>query len=263
MLFYKKVLFNSIALMFITVLTSHAAGNKFQINKFYPATSKTDSLPAYTITFASTPPSIDGRIEEWSNITPILLNDAKAAIHYKNWQGPEDFGAKLYMMWDYDSLYFAAEIKDSAHLNLFEGKENRHGDSLQIAFDGFNDKSKDDYNNGDYANDDIEITLALTAKGPQIYCYIAQKKPKSYRPMSDTNISIVRSETDKITRYETAIKWVDIEPIMPTLKGALGFSAIVMNSNIAGTDIDGVLQWTEGMRNYKSTLDFGNLYFEN
>jgi len=80
--------------------------------------------------------------------------------------------------------------------------------------------------------------------------------------MSDTNISIVRSETDKITRYETAIKWVDIEPIMPTLKGALGFSAIVMNSNIAGTDIDGVLQWTEGMRNYKSTLDFGNLYFE-
>jgi len=257
MLIVEKVLLSAVVVIIIAVFAVYAAESELQIKNYSPAKSKMDKIPNYTIAFAVTPPAIDGKLDEWKNAAPITLNDQNAAVHYKNWKGPEDFSAKLYMMWDYDALYLAAEVKDTVQMHKFDGEDVWNGDCLQIAFDGFNDRSKDAYN-----QDDVEMTMALTPKGAQIYCHFAQQKTKMDRLVSGAKINITRSETDKTTRYETAIKWADLEPVMPAFEGALGFTAIFSNANSDGSDIDGWLQWTEGIANSKATAGFGNIFFE-
>ena len=81
------------------------------------------------------------------------------------WKGPDDLSAVGYVMWDDANLYFACKVTDDKYANPFTDGifSTWKCDSIQMAFDMLsNDTPADAY----YDDDDQEINLALTAKGP-------------------------------------------------------------------------------------------------
>ncbi|OGS21141.1 MAG: hypothetical protein A2252_05825 [Elusimicrobia bacterium RIFOXYA2_FULL_39_19] len=250
----ERIILTVIILCTLVVTAAFSGENDIKIERV--ALPVVPKMPVYTIPFAVTPPSIEGKIDEWKNVEPIELNTSQTALNYKNWKGPEDFSAKIYMMWDYECLYVAAEVIDAAHMHKYDGEDVWNGDCVQFAFDGFNDRSKDTYK-----QDDVEMTMALTPKGPQLFCHYSQDESK-YALVKNAKVSVVRFEKEKITRYEAAIKWDELQPLLPVLEGAAGFDTIVQNATADGTDVYGWLQWTEGIANSKATHQFGNVFFE-
>jgi len=69
----------------------------------------------WNIPHLAQPPQIDGELGEWTNIIPVCLGVEKDQIRYyslRPWAGPLDSSAKIWMGWDKDNLYFAADIRD-------------------------------------------------------------------------------------------------------------------------------------------------------
>lgn len=60
---------------------------------------------------AETPPTIDGDLSEWNTSSPLILKDEAQLIrHGHAWKGPNDLSAEIYVMWDEENLYIAADI---------------------------------------------------------------------------------------------------------------------------------------------------------
>ena len=69
----------------------------------------------WNIPHLTQPPRIDGDLREWANIVPVFLGVEKDQIRYyslRPWAGPLDSSAKIWMGWDKNNLYFAADIRD-------------------------------------------------------------------------------------------------------------------------------------------------------
>ena len=86
------------------------------------------------ITVERRPPSvfIDGRLFEWADFTPVILNSPKL-VRGAEWLGPNDLSAMFWLAWDDDALYFAAEIRDDDYLGCPEGKAAWEADALMIS----------------------------------------------------------------------------------------------------------------------------------
>jgi tetratricopeptide (TPR) repeat protein len=93
----------------------------------------------WNIPHLTQPPRIDGELSEWANIVPVFLGVEKDQIRYyslRPWAGPLDSSARIWMGWDKDNLYFAADIRDDTFRQAsFTGNELEDfwsGDSLWL-----------------------------------------------------------------------------------------------------------------------------------
>lgn len=63
-----------------------------------------------------TKPVIDGVLSEneWNTSSPIIIAEESQVIRDANmWSGPEDCSLKLYVMWDEENLYLAADVTEN------------------------------------------------------------------------------------------------------------------------------------------------------
>jgi hypothetical protein len=80
-----------------------------------PARAAAPAQVTWDIPRLTQPPKIDGDLSEWTNIVPVFLGVEKDQIRYyslRPWAGPLDSSARIWMGWDKDNLYFAADIRD-------------------------------------------------------------------------------------------------------------------------------------------------------
>ena len=77
---------------------------------------RTEIKPSYTVKRASTPPVIDGKLNDWDGIPAITL-DQPDQVRGGTWNGPADSSGTLRIVWDVRGLYFALNAKDN-HVNL-------------------------------------------------------------------------------------------------------------------------------------------------
>ena len=94
-----------------------------------------------------TPPTIDGVISdgEWIKTNPVLMNDTSGEptnliwedgrqVYLNPWQGNEDSSAKIYVNYDDENFYMAAEVTDDIHMeDTNPVKRLWAGDGFQIA----------------------------------------------------------------------------------------------------------------------------------
>lgn len=72
--------------------------------------------PAATAYKVLTTPVIDGVLSEgeWNTSSPIVIADESQVIRDVNmWSGPEDCSLNLYVMWDEENLYLAADVTEN------------------------------------------------------------------------------------------------------------------------------------------------------
>ncbi|MBI4879535.1 MAG: sigma 54-interacting transcriptional regulator [Planctomycetes bacterium] len=99
---------------------------------------------------------VDGDLGDWDRRGPIKIaepwqrNLIEGNALSRDWQGPEDSSATIYLAYDSENLYVAGEVKDD--LRLHDDKVWWSGDCLELFLDLDRDGDRDDpaWNEDDY-----------------------------------------------------------------------------------------------------------------
>lgn len=73
---------------------------------------------------------IDGSLDEWNLADPIVLDQESQVIRdVQAWQGMEDLSCKVYVMWNAENLYLAADVSEDTPYGAIDmlpvdGKDN-------------------------------------------------------------------------------------------------------------------------------------------
>lgn len=71
--------------------------------------------PSALAYYAKTPITIDGNVSEWNLSSPLEVKEASCIIRDADtWLGEEDLSAIVYLMWDEEHLFLAADVQDAS-----------------------------------------------------------------------------------------------------------------------------------------------------
>lgn len=163
------------------------------------------------------------------------------------WHGINDLSGRIMSAWNNNYLYLAVAVTDDKHHQPYSGSGPVFdGDSIQIGIDTLNNKSII------YDNDDYEIALSLSAKGPELTAYVAPLGGDGLK--ADAELSITRRGKDLV--YEVGIPWKSLG-LTPVPGQKIGLSLLVNDND--GKGRKGFIQWTEGVGQRKEPKKFGTL----
>jgi len=195
---------------------------------------------------------IDGSLNDWKDFEPLRLNRKEQVVG--PWKGIDDLSAKIFLSWDKDYLYFAAEVRDDIFCQEYSGTDLWQGDSVQIALDTLNDDSSE-LNEGDY-----EFLFALTPKGKEVFKHTGKENSILGEKAKDIPFHINIHSEEGIYIYEAAISWNQMNPLKPEKGTICGFNVVVNDND--GDGSKSYIEWTPGIRESKDTSYFGDLVFE-
>ncbi|MDD2709293.1 MAG: sugar-binding protein [Verrucomicrobiae bacterium] len=204
----------------------------------------------------SRPVVVDGDLGEWNDAYPLNLNRKEQVMLNKDWN-PTDLSAQIYTQWDEENLYFAAKVYDDKFHNDKTGDRIYCGDSIQIAFDTLNKKTK-----FGYGEDDYEYCFALTSKGPEVYCSFG----KLIGAVRDIPLAVKVTETNPphpwIITYEAAIPLSRLKPLRLREGQSVGFNVLIMDHDgTSGSVQKGLIQYANGIACPKDPSSFVSLLF--
>lgn len=111
-----------------------------------------DKKTAYAAS-VSCPVKIDGRLGEWNRAFGVVMKDKSFFKEGLIWNGPSDLSGKIYLMWDKENLYIAAEVMDKIPLvNKKSRQDIWNGDGLEmvLSVDPGADPKRESFERGDY-----------------------------------------------------------------------------------------------------------------
>ena len=81
-------------------------------------------------------PVVDGKIEpgEYSMETPVKMNKENMIQQISDWGGVSDLSGTVYLNFDSDYFYLAAEVRDNAEGATGDASSVWQNDSIQFAF---------------------------------------------------------------------------------------------------------------------------------
>ena len=227
-----------------------------------PCVSANTSIPLnYSAPQMLAPVAIDGKLDEWRGVEPILLAGEarwKPARPGEAYGGPSDSAARFYLAWDKSNLYIAVEAYDNDLSPPESAEKMLDGDCIIVAVD-----ARDDASQG-YREDDSEFGFAYTAAGPVTWRWFPSDRAGA---LYSAKVAVVREVKPgalaagmpplKLT-YEIAVPWFELADTRHDVGGVSGF-------NLAINDVDegrrhGWLQWTPGIMGVKDPSRFGNIH---
>jgi len=174
------------------------------------------------------PVKIDGDLSEWRDFPCISMNDRGQIMPpdpWVPWDGPQDLGAKVYVGWDAENFYLAAEVVDDKHFNNNAARDICNGDSVQFAFS----PGMTVYSNAGisgYEVGDCELGMALAKEGVAVYQWYGPEKDL----WKGSERAIIRDENRKTTTYETKIPLKYLH-IPAEAKSVFGFNFVIFDDD--------------------------------
>ena len=179
------------------------------------------------------PPAVDGDLSEWAAVPPEYLAAGAQLVSFDHWDGPADLSASFRFGWDGQSLYFAAEVSDDAHVQEKSGSAIWQGDSIQLRIDAEHDLAEA------MGPDDSEINFGLGPDGPVIWHH---RRPGGAEPGPLEGGELAVVPEGGVTRYELAVPWSALGCDPPQDGGRMGLNVIVNDDD--GRGRTGILMWT-------------------
>lgn len=96
---------------------------------------------------------VDGELSEWNLSSPIEIKDAAQIIRDAgSWMGENDLSGTVYLMWDEEKLYLAAEIKEASAFGAVGLLEHDMEDNfkLYISTNPDSDPERNSYDTNDF-----------------------------------------------------------------------------------------------------------------
>lgn len=187
-----------------------------------------------------TPPTLDGKLDEWRAILPFHCNRPEQVQIMRDWQGVDDLSAMVYTAWDKDRFYLAAKVTDDNAVRT----KGRIGDAVQIAF-CLEDPKFTSYGYGR----NLVVTVGMEKDGPRVH--LATKgRMENPELAKKVQLGITLEPRNipfpDITYYELAIPWVLFEGFGPAQGTRLRFN-LAFNDSEDGQEYRGSIGWTEGI----------------
>ena len=181
--------------------------------------------------------TIDDELTDWAKIPSLALgaNHLIVFSHDRGRSGPDDHQARIWLGYDRDNLYFAAEVNDDIHRqNGITGLSWR-GDGIQFFLDPLADSACGVIGE----NDDYRFTLCLPNGKPE--AIVTRDRTASFElsalrgtgetPESEIARSVVR--TNGRTLYEIQFPKEQIAPLAPAPGVPCRFSLIINDNDQA------------------------------
>lgn len=108
----------------------------------------------------TTPIKVDGDLGDWPKAAMPILIDKQSQLtpgadSTDNWSGPSDLSGKIYVAYDDQYLYLAADVTDDVVIQEFEGIYLYQGDSVEL----YLDTDLSDAGSGTYSEDDWQLAF--------------------------------------------------------------------------------------------------------
>jgi len=187
------------------------------------------SGPSFAATYLSTPPKIDGYVEEWT----IPLYRAEAVVYgASEWQNVDDLSAAVFLGWDQTYLYIAVKVHDDTYVQNATGAYIYQGDSIEILLD--TDVSGD-YYLASLSADDFQLGISPGNPGPN-------QNPEAYlwfpRNLEGrrTSVKIAATRSGSGYHLEAAIPW-SVFGVTPFSGQHFGFALSISDNDRVGKNL--------------------------
>lgn len=169
--------------------------------------TENQSADTASIVRVTTPPVIDGQLDEWASVPGVSANTREQFLRGVGfWKGPDVDSHTVQLSWDDNSLYIAVSVRAPQHIQDFTLDNVWHGEATWIYL-------TDDLNR---RNLSAKFTLSQTPDGPQVWDWLRSGFLK------DTTMGW--SQNDHGFTYEAAIPWTSLH-ITPESGMTLGIEA--------------------------------------
>ncbi|MFZ2653781.1 MAG: sugar-binding protein [Victivallales bacterium] len=186
---------------------------------------------------------IDGDLSEFQTLVPIIIDNTSYltppdAAPGGLWTGPGDLSFKVWTAYDENYFYFAASVTDDVFIQEHTGYMTWAHDGFSLAFDTANDAlSPATGGTQGYDGNDYEFSIALTKKGPQVYCQVASEERKELKKNLMDFPLAVKKTGKTVTNYELAIPLKDLLPLKAKKGGCFGFNFVYCDQDSPGGGI--------------------------
>jgi len=203
--------------------------------------------------YTSSPIEINADLSDWVDCFPLVIDQRTQIQEGANlWKGPDDLSAKVYVRWDRDYLYVAADVTEKSPLvNSKKGKNIWNGDAVELCL-GFDNKERTKLGSRDFqigfgtGNDD------RTAASVWIWT-------SSFAP-EGADIAVLKKTGGKSGYYlEARVPWQAFGDFRPSQGKKIGFDCAIDSASRRDRDLQMV--WNGDFLFYKDPGVWGELEF--
>ncbi len=204
--------------------------------------------------FFSSAPTIDGNLNEWLGVTPILA--AHRTFEDAGWDGSEDLTAAWQLAWDNSNLYLAVTVSDDIHAQNQSGNLIFQGDSVDMQLDT---NRAGDLSNS-LSGDDFQITFSpgdFNTLPPSVWRWTADSNGRIV-DAPDHGIIVQAQRTATGYTIEAAVPWRDLN-VTPSSGMVLGASLNATDNDRVGTAVQELFYSHVASRTLLSPNTWGTL----
>ena len=190
----------------------------------------------YSIGFRKFQVSVNGDLNEWLEVTPLLLNNEYLTSGIPGWSA-RDLSVALYSVWDTTGLYLGVDVKDNRLLNTYRGADIRKGDCVEIGLDALGDRRSPGFD-----EDDHDLGFAFTKHGPIAWRWSG---PPQMRRGRTFGVPFAVQRIPGHTIYEILLPAREVAPLRLEKNAVFGMTIAVHDDD--GSGWKGAMLWTGGL----------------
>ena len=229
-----------------------------------PATETSTNVPVVTAvpqvsdaviaTLFTTPPSIDGSLDEWVGVPSFL--SAHAVHADSSWDGTDDVEAVWQLGWDANNLYVGVAVTDELLVQTQSGNQIFKGDNVDLQLDM--DRTGD-WGNG-LNTDDFQINLSpgnFATLPPSAFHFTATADGSSIDAPRQ-NIRVAAQQQPDGYVIEAVIPWQELN-VTPSIEFILGAALNVTDNDTPGTAVQERLLSNSASRKWEDPTTWGTI----
>jgi len=192
-----------------------------------------------------------GEVLPWLRAAPSALNALTASVASGSVEGPDDFSARVYTMWDAERLYVAAVVTDDDVVTQRQDGDIWQDDALELWLDCRHDA----VTHAVQQDDEHHLAFSPASRFRQRALAWAWPQPQAGAVLGTMEVASAPTPTGYL--LEASVPWAGLTGCGPAIGGMVGF-------NISMGDRDGagprsLIVWAG--RRPADPLQFGHLYF--
>jgi len=205
----------------------------------------------------ATPPVIDGRLDEWAAVTPIL--SAYQVYQDPAWDETDDLTVTWRLGWDSQYLYFAVSVLDDIHAQSQTDSQIFRGDSVEVQLDT---NRTEDFA-PELKADDFQLTFSpggFNTLPPSAYLW--QGEANEFAGVAADGIVIEATQTGEGYDLEAAVPWSDLGISDPAVGLIIGVALNATDNDQPGEALQEVFKSHVETRLFANPTSWGTLTLE-
>jgi hypothetical protein len=210
--------------------------------------------PVVEISDTATPPSLEGTIASWA-LTPVIVLDKKeqVVLGQNEWTGPDYASARVYMTYDQNNLYIAADITSKTPMyNGQEASNIYNGDALEF----YAGTDLTDPKRTAYSPTDVQVFISPGKNGDNPVAY--SMTDKAAIPDSKVTTKLIPNGYSIMAKIPLKFFYkIDVGP-GKSIGFDLGFDDVGASSKVRALQ----LSWTQQDKSWQDPSQWGTLTFK-